>query len=268
MGDDRLPAVDDVYELSDHAVRVNGRFVGGQLGSPAGFPTLVLAAELGLNRRALAAAAGAMLRSEFFEQGTQHEGRVAQQGHVGDVILVEIARVERGMHDPLTAWNLGSKDRSREARSDGEDGVTPLERIADHVVASHAARAEREGMTFVEALLPRSVVITGAARYSATAVSSPAAGVEHALPRPDHRPLRLEQEPGCVANGQRIGADTGRHNGAIIPRLGDRFAGDVDGNLEQHGTRSPQRNRVNARRKRLEIVAADGIRSAHLVVAA
>ena len=98
--------------------------------------------DLTSDRTSLGAAFDAVLRFDFLEQAREHEGGVAQQGNVSDVIFVEVARIERRMDNPLAGRNRRGKDRPRETRPDREDGITPIECVARHVGRTHAAAPE------------------------------------------------------------------------------------------------------------------------------
>src|SRR5271163_3809207 len=62
-------------------------------------------------------------------------------------------------------------------------------------------------------------------------------GVEDPLPRPDHGPLGLQQQPGRIANGGGIRARSNNRNRPIVEWFRSLLASDIDWNFQQHGPR-------------------------------
>ena len=115
MRHDDVVAVDRAHQIADHAVLVERRLVGIQEFRPFAEPSLFPGRDLLLERRERVAAARPLLARHLGDQRIEHQRRVAHQGVIGAILLVDVARVVGGMDDGLVRRHARAERRTREA---------------------------------------------------------------------------------------------------------------------------------------------------------
>ena len=156
-----------------------------------------------------------------------------QQWYVGDMVLVEVAGIDRVVHDPFALRDVRGKDRPRQAAPQCQDGITLVEIIDRHVGATVRPGAQGQRVCFIEAAFAkerghdRRGQELGQRRHGGGGLP-----VEHALSTPDHRPGRVEQQPGGVTD--RIGVSTRASclDGLVVEFTTEFLDRDIHGNLD------------------------------------
>ena len=223
---DRLARIDPFHELADHAIRVDRHFVGNELAGPAILPAFAGGLQFLFDGSPLGPADLAVLHAKLFQQGDQRQRGIAQNGDVGDVILIKVARVERRMHDFLAGRNGRCEHGARQTAADAEDHVAAFERTR----APGRSRSARRRRATADAFhrtrsSPRawSSRVRQDIRRRRPDRSRPA--VEHSLAGPDHRPLGLEQQSRRVADGRGIRTDPHRLDRRVFASARQSFGG-------------------------------------------
>src|SRR5262249_40995010 len=117
----------------DHAVLVDGDFLGVEMLSPFSEPRLLSRRDFLLERGERIAAAGPLLPADLGDDRVEHQRSVTDHGMVDAVLLVDVGSVVGGMDDGLTDGHAGPERGAGEARTDGQHEIGFRHELGEHL---------------------------------------------------------------------------------------------------------------------------------------
>jgi len=239
VGDDGLARIDGAHELGHDPVgrdRHLGRAEDGRpLREPGGPHTLDLRAH------ALAPGRATAQGPDRLDELAQHQPRVAQQGMIRDVALVQIALVVGGVDDDLAGGDGGGHAVPGEAAADAEHHVGLAEIVERGSGHGRSAGPQRERVVLGErALALQGRDHRGLEQLGQLEQLRGGLGVEHALAGVDDGPPRVAQHAGGRLHVARVGARAGDLDRAVRvgQRVGHLLVHDVGGDLHHRRARA------------------------------
>ena len=154
VGDDGLSQVYRVQKVPDHAVGVEGRVAGGELGLPPLQPRLPGLLDL-LGHRSAVAPGLAQPLLHLGDQRLQHQPGVPHQPVVNGHIFGEVGGIHRSLHDYLVLGHADVVGGAGKAASDSENDVGLAQEFPHRRWVGAPARAQREAVILRKGALAR-----------------------------------------------------------------------------------------------------------------